>query len=271
MPGCGDGFDNDGDLLVDWPADPGCQDANQSLEDPECDDGIDNDGDTLVDLADPNCTAAWVASEGPPPQCDDGIDNDGDTLIDFGQDPGCQDALQDFEDPECDDGIDNDGDSFVDLNDPSCMAQSWVDDETSQCNDGIDNDGDMLIDFGSDPGCESAADLSETGEIDTDGDGVWDEQDNCLLVPNPLQLDSDGDSCGNLCDADYNQDGTSGVSDLNLMRAAFGSTSGDPGYLPGADHDENGIIGISDFNVLRQIYATVPGPSGTTTGTVACP
>jgi hypothetical protein len=44
-PECGDGFENDGDGLTDFPADPGCHDASSLFEDPQCDDGLDNDGD----------------------------------------------------------------------------------------------------------------------------------------------------------------------------------------------------------------------------------
>ena len=95
-PECYDGIDNDGDLLVDFPADPGCPDEAQDFEDPECDDFIDNDGDLLVD---------------------------------FPADPGCFDFAQDFEDPECDDFIDNDGNLLNNFpDDPGCFAP-WDDSE----------------------------------------------------------------------------------------------------------------------------------------------
>jgi CSLREA domain-containing protein len=89
-PACNDGIDNDGDGLVDYPADPGCSSA---LDDSEkspllpCDDGIDNDGDGLVDYrvdgtGDPGCFSPGVGSI-ENPACQDGKDNDGDGKIDF--------------------------------------------------------------------------------------------------------------------------------------------------------------------------------------------
>ena len=63
---CSDGIDNDGDGLTDFPADPGCANADDNDE----------------------------ANAPPPPaaQCSDGIDNDGDGLTDFPADPGCANA-----------------------------------------------------------------------------------------------------------------------------------------------------------------------------------
>jgi hypothetical protein len=42
--------------------------------------------------------------------------------------------------------------------------------------------------------------------VDTDGDGIYDPNDNCLNTPNPDQVDSDGDGLGNLCDACLSHD-----------------------------------------------------------------
>ena len=36
--------------------------------------------------------------------------------------------------------------------------------------------------------------------VDTDGDGICDEVDNCVTVPNPDQTDTDGDGVGDACD-----------------------------------------------------------------------
>ena len=53
--------------------------------------------------------------------------------------------------------------------------------------------------------------------IDTDSDTVFDWFDNCRLVPNTDQTDSDNDGCGNACDADVNQDGTVGGGEILIF------------------------------------------------------
>jgi hypothetical protein len=67
LAACGDGVDNDGDRLADFPDDPGCLGPASPLEDPACDDGLDDDRDGRVDLADPDCARAAGFSEAPPP------------------------------------------------------------------------------------------------------------------------------------------------------------------------------------------------------------
>ncbi len=65
---CADGLDNDGDGLVDFPADPGCASSSDTDE---------------TDAPPPP----------PPAACADGLDNDGDGLTDYPADPGCADLL----------------------------------------------------------------------------------------------------------------------------------------------------------------------------------
>lgn len=63
-PVCSDGLDNDGDGLVDAPADAGCQNAYYMTENPACQNGLDDDGDGLTDLADPVCGGQpWYPTE----------------------------------------------------------------------------------------------------------------------------------------------------------------------------------------------------------------
>jgi hypothetical protein len=88
---------------------------------------------------------------------------------------------------------------------------------------------------------------------------------------NATQSDVDGDSCGNACDADYDQDGVAGGTDFNLMRQCFGlpATASVPDGQPCApvDSDDNGVIGGSDFSTLRNGFGAAPGPSASG----ACP
>src|SRR5438045_1127392 len=72
-PQCSDGIDNDGDGLVDEPADPGCVAPQQDDEVDDCPTG-------------PNC-----------PQCGNKIDDDGNGSIDYPNDPGCTSASDQFE------------------------------------------------------------------------------------------------------------------------------------------------------------------------------
>jgi len=171
-PRCSDGIDNDGDNLIDYPADPGCGSPNGATENPQCEDGIDNDGDGLKDASDPGCGGqGWRNSENP--ACADGIDNDGDGYTDYvvgsyANDTACRNATDQSEGPDCADGIDNDGDGLVDYPaDPGCVDNVEWATENPECSDGEDNDRDGKIDFvppaGSlqDPQCVSALDPRE--------------------------------------------------------------------------------------------------------------
>ncbi|MBN2142509.1 hypothetical protein JW711_04215 [Candidatus Woesearchaeota archaeon] len=92
---CRDGVDNDGDGLVDYPADPGCSSKNDASElgSNECDDGVDNDGDGNVDTADSGCASAYGTDE---TDCGDGVCEGGETSgtcpADCGQPDSCADT-----------------------------------------------------------------------------------------------------------------------------------------------------------------------------------
>jgi hypothetical protein len=101
---------------------------------------------------------------------------------------------------------------------------------------------------------------------------VLDEDDNCRLVVNPDQTDTNQDGFGNLCDGDFNDDGAVATPDLGLFREKFGFTAPDPGYDEDFDLDSNGAVGTSDFGIFRSAFSLPPGPSGLDcAGTPPCP
>ncbi len=138
---CDDGFDNDGDGLVDHGADPGCDSPTDAWETSPalvCDNGLEDDGDGFRDAADPGCSGPTDATETNPAfVCDDGVDNDADGATDYPADPGCAVPMGALENPACQDGIDNDlffgtdfdGGAFLngglafDLPDPQCWGR----------------------------------------------------------------------------------------------------------------------------------------------------
>ncbi len=87
-------------------------------------------------------------------------------------------------------------------------------------------------------------------------DGVIDLKDNCTLVPNTAQRDTNGDGYGNICDADLNGDLKTDLSDFSLLRIAFGTAD------PDADFNGDGTVDLSDFSLFRTMFGSPPGPSG---------
>lgn len=93
-------------------------------------------------------------------------------------------------------------------------------------------------------------------EQDTDHDGITDSQDNCTLVANTDQRDTDSDGFGNRCDADLDNNGIVSFNDLNLFRAYFDSPN------PDADFDNSGLVSFGDLNIFRNLFDQPPGPAG---------
>jgi hypothetical protein len=92
---------------------------------------------------------------------------------------------------------------------------------------------------------------------DADGDDVADVLDNCTLVANPSQCDTNGDGFGNHCDADLDNNGIVNQIDLGMLRTEYGSTEADND----ADLDCNGVVNQIDLGRLRDALGDPPGPS----------
>jgi hypothetical protein len=99
-------------------------------------------------------------------------------------------------------------------------------------------------------GCEGAGCTD-----DTDADGVYDVEDNCIEVANANQLDSDSDSYGNLCDGDLDNDGVINFIDLGIMKSMFFTLD------PQADINGDGTVNFIDLGLLKGMFFTAPGPS----------
>jgi hypothetical protein len=97
---------------------------------------------------------------------------------------------------------------------------------------------------------------------DADGDGIVDALDNCTNVPNPAQLDADGDGYGNACDADLNNSGTVTAADFAIMRSVLGQSAGSSPTAAAADLNGSGTVTAADFAILRSYLGKPPGPSG---------
>lgn len=93
---------------------------------------------------------------------------------------------------------------------------------------------------------------------DTDGDTIADDIDNCTLVANAHQNDTDNDGFGNYCDPDLNNDGVVNFVDFSMFRNVFGNT----GENMSEDFNSDNVVNFVDFSILRDMLGKKPGPSG---------
>jgi hypothetical protein len=88
---------------------------------------------------------------------------------------------------------------------------------------------------------------------DLDGDGIWDDSDNCPSAFNASQLDTDGDTVGDACDSDIDDDSVANASDNCPTVANADQADSDQNGLGDAcdpdgvtDSDGDGLVNNSD-------------------------
>lgn len=93
---------------------------------------------------------------------------------------------------------------------------------------------------------------------DSDNDGVSNGIDNCPAIANSNQLNTDGDSQGDACDTDDDNDGVPDVSDAFPLNASESVDTDNDGTGNNADLDDDGD-GVPDYidaDPLNPIIAT---------------
>jgi hypothetical protein len=96
------------------------------------------------------------------------------------------------------------------------------------------------------------------GDLDGDGDGILDVNDNCTLVFNPNQTDTDSDGYGNACDGDFDNNGIVNAQDLASFKNMYLTTNA----LGDLNDDGFGFVDSLDLSAFKNLYQHPPGPSG---------
>jgi len=90
---------------------------------------------------------------------------------------------------------------------------------------------------------------------DSDTDGVADGFDDCILVADPPQTDTNDDGFGDACDGDFDDDLIVNFRDLALLRRAF---FGSEALF---DLNGDGTVNFGDLAWFRTLFLQPPGPS----------
>jgi hypothetical protein len=126
-------------------------------------------------------------------------------------------------------------------------------------NHGLDGSGVQVA--GIVPFAMASATVTPSTSPDADADGIPDATDNCTLLANATQCDSDGDGYGNRCDGDLNNNLSTNAQDTTLYRQQLGQPSVGPTFNK-ADLNCSGNVNAQDTTLFRQLLGNPPGPSG---------
>lgn len=116
----------------------------------------------------------------------------------------------------------------------------------------------------------SLAPKGTTGQVfkiasaDSDGDGILDAADNCTVLSNADQRDTDQDGFGNRCDADLNNDLIVNAADLGLFKNCYLKPAADAQcpHPQDADINGDGNANAVDLGLFKALYLKPPGPRG---------
>lgn len=103
---------------------------------------------------------------------------------------------------------------------------------------------------------QGGPDAEHIPSADVDGSGLVDGDDLLIVQANQGQ-------CGEeltippVCLGDVDNDYDVDITDVALLLASFGSTSGNPSYNPAADFDDDGDVDITDLAVQLSEFGTV--------------
>jgi len=102
---------------------------------------------------------------------------------------------------------------------------------------------------------------------DDDVDGVPNTSDNCNVAANGpsipdaggnVQLDTDDDGFGNICDPDLDNNCAINFLDLGILKSVFFTGDAD------ADLNGDGAVNFIDLGIMKATFFGPPGPSGIT-------